>query len=292
MRNRLQFPFLGNYLEIDGIRIHYVDEGAGPPILMIHGNLEWSYLYRKMIPTLVNAGFRCVAPDLMGFGHSDKPLHESAYTLQRHVHIVTKLVEHLGLRHLITVGGDWGGPISLRYAIEHQENVIALVILGTVVRPMKIPLLFRALFLRGGISRFLIKNLDLFRKTMYSRFGFKRPLESGAIEQYKLPHQTASSRAGIAAFPSMIPSDSRHPNWDYIWEIERTIAEWDLPVLVMFADKDMVFKVEEGQRIANLVPNGRFHLIHDAGHFSPEDAGEEMAERMVSFLRDEAMIGR
>lgn len=217
---------------------------------------------------------------------------ESAYTLQKHVKFVTALVEHLGLHQLITVGGDWGGPISLRYAIEHQDNVSALVILGTVVRPIKVPLIFRVLFLNGGISSFLIKNLDLFRRTVYSRIGFKRPMDARAMEQYKMPHLTATSRAGIATFPSMIPSNARHPNWDYILEIERTIAEWDLPVLVMFADKDMVFKVEEGQRIANLVPNGRFHLVQNAGHFSPEDAGEEMAERLVSFLRYEAMIGR
>ena len=292
MTERFQFPFQENYLEIDGIRVHYVDEGTGPPILMIHGNLEWSYIYRKMIPPLVDAGYRCVAPDLMGFGLSDKPIQESAYTLQKHVQFVTALVDRLGLHQLVTLGGDWGGPISLRYAIENQDNISALVILGTEVRPMKVPLLFRTLFMSGGVSSFLIKHLDLFRRVTFSRIGFKRPVDARAMEQHKMPHPTASSRAGIASFPKMIPTNSKHPNWDYIWEIERTIAEWDLPVLVMFADKDMVFKVEEGQRIADLVPNGRFHLVHNAGHFSPEDAGEEMAERLVFFLRDEAMIGR
>jgi len=128
---RFQYPFKENYHEVDGIRLHYVDEGSGPPILMVHGQPTWSYLYRKMIPPLVAAGYRCVAPDLMGFGLSDKPEDESAYSLQRHVGLVKGLVEKLELQGVTTVGQDWGGPISLRYAIDHQDNVRALVVLNT-----------------------------------------------------------------------------------------------------------------------------------------------------------------
>ncbi|MFB3053052.1 MAG: alpha/beta fold hydrolase [Dehalococcoidia bacterium] len=292
MPERFQYPFKENYHEVDGIRLHYVDEGSGPPILMVHGQPTWSYLYRKMIPPLVAAGYRCVAPDLMGFGLSDKPQNESAYTLRRHVELVTGLIEKLDLQSVIAVGQDWGGPISLRYAIDHRDNVRALVILNTLVRtPPSMPLIFKLIFRSGGFSSFLMRRLDLFRKMAF-RGGlmFKRPVDTQAMEQYKMPHPTASTRAGIAAFPKMIPDNTNHPNAEYISEINRTLQEWDIPVLVMFSDKDIAFKVEEGQRIANMVPNGRFQVVRDAGHYLQEDAGEEIAERMVTFLRDEAKV--
>lgn len=291
MPERFQYPFKENYHEVDGIRLHYLDEGSGPPILMVHGQPTWSYLYRKMIPPLVAAGYRCVAPDLMGFGLSDKPEDESAYSLQRHVGLVTSLVEKLELQGVTTVGQDWGGPITLRYAIDHRDNVRALVILNTLVRITSMPLIFNLIFRSGGFSSFLTRRLDLFRKMAF-RGGlmFKRPVDTQAMEQYKMPHPTAATRAGIAAFPKMIPDNTNHPNAEYISEIDRTLQQWDIPVLVMYSDKDIAFKVEEGQRIANMVPNGRFQVVRDAGHYLQEDTGEEIAERMVTFLRDEAKV--
>ena len=296
MTERFEFPFKENYAEIDGVRMHYVDEGAGPPIVMVHGQPTWSYLYRKMIPPLVAAGYRCVAPDLMGFGLSDKPTNEAAYTLRRHVELVTGLVEHLELKGITTVGQDWGGPIVLRYAIDHQDNVQALVILNTLVRITAIPAFFKVLFKAvlgsGGFSSFLSKRLDLFRLMMFSgpKLGFSRPVDKRAMAQYRMPHPTPDTRSGIAAFPKMIPTDDSHPNARYISEIEETLRRWDIPVLVMFSDKDRVFSLQEGRRIAAMVPNGRFHAVNNAGHFLQEDAGEEIAERMVRFLAEEAGV--
>ena len=288
--------FEGNYVEIDGIRLHYLDEGSGPPILMVHGQPTWSYLYRKMIPPLVAAGYRCVVPDLMGFGLSDKPADESAYSLQRHVELVTGLVEKLTLQGVTIVGQDWGGPIGLRYAIEHQDNIRALVILNTLVRTlpsdlrtMHMRIMIKVLFQNGAFPSFLIRRLDLFRRMMY-RIGFKMSSDPQVMKQYLMPHPTSDSRAGIAAFPKMLPLSAAHPNAQYINEIEETLVKWDVPVQVMFSDKDLIFKVEEGQRIASMVPNGRFQVVRNAGHFLQEDAGEEIAERIVTFLRDEAKV--
>ncbi|MCH8869632.1 MAG: alpha/beta fold hydrolase, partial [Chloroflexi bacterium] len=197
MTERFEYPFKENYAEVDGIRLHYVDEGTGPPILMVHGQPTWSYLYRKMIPPLVAAGYRCVAPDLMGFGLSDKPTEESAYTLRRHVELITGLVEKLNLQGVTILGQDWGGPISLRYAIDHQSNVRSLVILNTLVKTTPIPLFFSLMFRSGGFSSFLSKRLDLFRKMAFGgKLMFKRPMDPRAKEQYKMPHQKAASRAG------------------------------------------------------------------------------------------------
>ena len=121
---------------------------------------------------------------------------------------------------------------------------------------------------------------------------FKRPVDPRAMEQYKRQHPTAASRAGIATFPKMIPSTDGHPNADYISEIDRTLRDWDIPVLVMFSDKDIAFTVEEGQRIADMLPNGRLHVVHDAGHYLQEDAGEEIAERMVAVSTGRSEGGR
>ena len=283
--------FEEHYEVIDGIRLHYVDEGSGPPILLVHGQPTWSYLYRKMIRPLVAAGYRCIAPDLMGFGLSDKPTDESAYTLGRHVELVTGLVEKLQLAGVTIVGQDWGGPVGLRYAIDHQDNVRSLVILNTLVKITPVPLLFTFVFRNGGFSSFLVRRLDLFRKIIFRRgWPFRRPLEAGVMEQYKMPHPTAASRAGIAAFPKMIPGNDRHPNAAYISQIDSVLGNWDVPVLVMFSDGDIAFKPTEGQRIAEMVPDGRFQVVRNAGHYLQEDAGEEIAQRMVTFLRDEAKI--
>ena len=283
--------FEEHYEVIDGIRLHYVDEGSGPPILLVHGQPTWSYLYRKMIGPLVAAGYRCIAPDLMGFGLSDKPTDESAYTLGRHVELVTGLVEKLQLAGVTIVGQDWGGPVGLRYAIDHQDNVRSLVILNTLVKITPVPLLFTFVFRNGGFSSFLVRRLDLFRKIIFRRgWPFRRPLEAGVMEQYKMPHPTAASRAGIAAFPKMIPGNDRHPNAAYISQIDSVLRNWDVPVLVMFSDGDIAFKPTEGQRIAEMVPDGRFQVVRNAGHYLQEDAGEEIAQRMVTFLRDEAKI--
>ena len=283
--------FEEHYEVIDGIRLHYVDEGSGPPILLVHGQPTWSYLYRKMIRPLVAAGYRCIAPDLMGFGLSDKPTDESAYTLGKHVELVTGLVEKLQLAGVTIVGQDWGGPVGLRYAIDHQDNVRSLVILNTRVKITPVPLLFTFVFRNGGFSSFLVRRLDLFRKIIFRRgWPFRRPLEAGVMEQYKMPHPTAASRAGIAAFPKMIPGNDRHPNAAYISQIDSVLRNWDVPVLVMFSDGDIAFKPTEGQRIAEMVPDGRFQVVRNAGHYLQEDAGEEIAQRMVTFLRDEAKI--
>ncbi len=133
--------------------------------------------------------------------------------------------------------------------------------------------------------------MDRLRKMACCRgWLFRRPVDSRAMEQYKMPHATAASRAGLAASPKMIPGNDRHPNAQYISDIDATLREWDIPVLVMFSDGDIAFKPEEGQRIAGMVPNGRFQLVRNAGHYLQEDAGEEIADHMVTFLRNEAKV--
>ena len=312
MEQRFEYPFPSRYATIDGVRLHYLDEGEGPVIWLMHGNTTWSYLYRKMIPVLVAAGYRCFVPDLMGFGLSDIPEDEDSYSLQRHVSLMSGLIDHLGLQDLITVGQDWGGPISLRYAIEHKDNIRALVILNTFIERFPanqqeckaqdiitgpLPPGFTFLFKGGAYSRFLIKRLDVFRKFVWRKWrsgnpsillgaGFRRPVQPEAMQNYLMIHDTPAKRAGLASFPQMIPNHANHPNTAAIDEIRRELAQWRIPVQVIWSDGDLAWKPAEGARIAQVVPDGDFYLVHNAGHFLQEDAGEEVAQVMIRFLAD------
>lgn len=311
-----EYPFQSHYATVDGVRLHYLDEGQGPVIWLMHGNTSWSYLYRKMIPLLVAAGYRCFVPDLMGFGLSDNPADESEYSLQKHVALMTGLIQQLDLRNIIIVGQDWGGPISLRYAIEHKDNVRALVILNTFIERFPsseqerqqlgiitgpLPPGFTFLFKGGAYSSFLIRRLDLFRKFVWMKWrtgnpskllgsGFRRPVDPRAMENYWKIHDQSSKRAGLATFPRMIPNRVDHPNASYVDQIRQELEHWNLPVQVIWSDGDMAWKPEEGARIAQLVPDGDFYLVHNAGHFLQEDAAEEVATQMIRFLRSTTIV--
>jgi len=311
-----EYPFQSHYATVAGVRLHYLDEGQGPVIWLMHGNTSWSYLYRKMIPLLVAAGYRCFVPDLMGFGLSDNPTDESEYSLQKHVALMSGLIQQLDLRDIITVGQDWGGPISLRYAIEHKDNVRALVILNTFIERFPsneqerqqldiitgpLPPGFTFLFKGGAWSSFLIRRLDFFRKFVWMKWrtgnpskllgsGFRRPVDPRAMENYRKIHDKPSKRAGLATFPRMIPNRADHPNAGYVDQIRQELKHWSLPVRVIWSDGDMAWKPDEGARIAQLVPDGDFYLVQNAGHFLQEDAAEEVAAQMIRFLRSRTIV--
>ena len=310
MQQRFEYPFEDRYLTIDGISIHYIDEGTGPVIWLMHGMPMWSYVYRKIIPLLVDAGYRCVAPDLMGFGLSDKPEAESAHTLQRHVTMMTQLIEQLNLKNITPVGQDWGGPIALRYAIENKHNIRALVILNTFIERFPannkerracdiitspLPGIYTFLFKNGVFSSFVVRRLDIFRKFVWQKWqvgnpskifgaGMRRAVDPRAMENYLMPHDSAAKRAGIAAFAKLIPNHKTHADAAYIDEIRHHLHTWHLPVLVISADGDMAWKPEEGKRISQIVPDGEFYLVKNAGHYLQEDAGEEVGQRILQFM--------
>jgi haloalkane dehalogenase len=310
LKERYQYPFQSRYAVVDGIKLHYIDEGAGPVLWMLHGMPTWSYVYRKMIPPLVAAGYRCVAPDLMGFGLSEKPEDEKAHSVQRHVGLMTGLIDKLGLKDIIGMGQDWGGPIMLRYAIEHKSNVRALVLLNTFIERFPenekerrhndiitcpLPPGYRLLFKCGGISSLLVKRADVFRKFVWRLWrsgnpsqmlgaGVRRPVDAEAMQNYLAAHDTPDKRAGIAAFAKLIPDRQDHRNARMIDQIRQELASWRVPMLVVWPDGDMAWKAGEGRRIAALVPGGEFYLVQNAGHYVQEDAGEEVARRVSEFL--------
>lgn len=310
MTGRFEYPFQSRYATVDGVRLHYLDEGTGPVIWFMHGMPMWSYVWRKLISPLVAAGYRVFAPDLMGFGLSDKPEAEKAHTLQRHVALMTGLIEQLGLKNLIVAGQDWGGPIALRYAIEHKNNVQALIVFNTFVERFPrnqrerqardiitcpLPGVYTLLFKNDAFSSFVARRLDVFRAFVWLKWrsgnpskalgaGFRRPVDPRAMAEYRLPHDAPSKRAGIAAFAKLIPNHADHPNAAYVDDLRKHLTGWQIPMLVIWPDGDMAWKPDEGERIASLIPGSEFHLVRNAGHYQQEDAGEEIASRMIRFL--------
>jgi haloalkane dehalogenase len=274
------FPFVPNYLEQDGLRLHYLDEGDGDPVLCLHGEPTWSFLYRKLIPPLA-AVARVIAPDYFGFGRSDKPEDPDWYTFDRHCASIRRLVYELDLRHLTLVVQDWGGPIGLRLAVEQPERVARLVILNTGLGggrpPSEAWLRFRDLVRAAGGD---------FQPGRLIRTAAVRGLADGVVAAYDAPFPAAEAKAGVLAFPEQVPTDREHPNTAPLMAIREALASWEKQTLVLFGDSDPIFRPEVADAIARWIPGALpAELVEGAGHFVQEDAGEEVGARIVEFLR-------
>ena len=274
------FPFEPRYADQDGLRMHYVDEGEGDPVLCLHGEPTWSYLYRKMIPGLSHAA-RAVAPDYFGFGRSDKPIDRDWYSFDRHYGSILGFVETLGLERLTVVVQDWGGPIGMRLAVEQPERVARLVVLNTGVgggrAPNDVWLAFREVVRAAGGD---------FQPGRLIRRACVRGLSDDAMAGYDAPFPTPESKAGPLMFPEQVPTEPEHPNTAPLLAIREALKAWDKPTLVLFGDSDPIFPPQVAEGIAGLIPGALpAETIANAGHFVQEDAGEEVAARIVRFLK-------
>ena len=275
------YAFEPRYLEQDGLRMHYVEEGAGEPLLLLHGEPTWAYLYRKMIPPLARVG-RVVAPDYFGFGRSDKPTQIGDYSYDFHYLSIERLVDELDLREMTVVVQDWGGPIGLRLAVERPERVARLVILNTGIGAGRAPspewLRFREFIRRVGTE--LVPG-QLVQITCLTE------LDDAVVEAYNAPFPTPESKAGALAFPELVPTELDHPSAAKMLEVRAALERWEKPALVLFSDSDPVFSPEAAERMAARIPGaGPAEIVSGAGHFLQEEMGKEIAERIVRFLAD------
>jgi haloalkane dehalogenase len=275
------FPFEPRYLDQDGLRMHYVDEGAGDPVLCLHGEPTWSFLYRKVIPTLASAA-RVVAPDYFGFGRSDKPTDRDWYTYDHHCESISRLVRELDLSRLTIVVQDWGGPIGLRLAAEQPERVERLVILNTGVgggrAPNDVWLAFREVVRAAGGD---------FQAGRLIRRACVRGLSDELVAAYDAPFPTPESKAGPLTFPEQVPTEPEHPNTAPLLAVREAMKEWTKPALILFGDSDPIFPPTVAESIAELIPGALpAETVADAGHFVQEEAGEEIAARIVRFLEE------
>jgi len=266
--------------DLDGLRMHYVDEGDGDPILLLHGEPTWAYLYRKMIRPLAAVG-RVVVPDLIGFGRSDKPTDRDWYTYDRHCDSLVQFIEHLDLRDITVVVQDWGGPIGLRVATELEDRFARLVILNTgIFRPG--PRWPTPGFLAW--RNFAEKNPDL-------PIGFvlqgatTTELPEAVVRGYEAPFPTPESKAGAAQFPLLVPINEDDAGADEMNRVAEALTGWEKPALVAFSDSDPVFPQRAGEKLAERIPGAvGFVPIEGASHFLQEDKGEEIAAHITAFL--------
>lgn len=257
--------------------MHYVDEGSGDPVLLLHGEPTWSFLWRKIVPQLPG---RVLAPDLIGFGRSDKPVDPAWYTYENHVRSVARLVEELDLRALTLVVHDWGGPIGLRVAVEHEARVDRLVILNTGIgagaAPSETWLRFRAAVRAQGGA------LDMGRLVAS---GTAHGLAEDVRAAYDAPFPTPESKAGALAFPELVPTEPDHPNAAPMNEVRDALRGWREPALVVWGAEDAVLPVAIAHGFAELIPGALEPvLIEGAAHFLQEDRPDEVAGAIRTFL--------
>jgi haloalkane dehalogenase len=278
------FPFEPRYVELDGLRMHHLDEGErdSPPILLLHGEPTWSFLYRKMTPPLVAAGYRCVAPDYFGFGRSDKPTDRSFYTYEMHVGSITELVRTLDLSNITLVMQDWGGPIGLRFAVEHPERVSRLVTLNTgIVAPSD----------RWPTQAFLRWREFAERTGLDLPVGFvlqsatATELPPDVVAAYEAPFDAPEAKTGAAMFPLLVPLTMEDPGAKEMVATREALAGWTGPAFVCFGDSDPIFPPKAAEAMARLLPTaGEPDIVPGAAHFLQEDRGEDVAARVLAFL--------
>jgi haloalkane dehalogenase len=281
------YGFAPKYVDVEGLRIHYVDEGssAAEPVLMMHGEPSWSFLYRKMIPVLTAAGYRAIAPDLVGFGRSDKPSQRTDYTYQRHVDWMRGFLERLDLRGLTLVCQDWGGLIGLRLAAEREERFARIVAANTMLPTGDRPLgdAFQA-------WRKFSQETPQFPVGAIVQGGCATPLPAEVVAAYDAPFPDESYKAGARQFPTLVPNSpddpAAAPNRK-AWEVLR---RWKKPFLTAFSDSDPITRGGDSF-LQEAIPGaqGQPHTtIVGAGHFLQEDKGEELARVVVGFIKGSA----
>jgi len=281
--NLEDYDFQSNYITIeDGLRLHYLDEGNknNPTVLLLHGEPSWSYLYRKMIPVLSN-NFRVIAPDLIGFGKSDKLVNQQDYSYQKHIDWISIFIENLNLKNIILFCQDWGGLIGLRIITE-MENRFSMVIASNTTLPTgNMPLTesfekWRA-YSQHSQNFNIGKVIDM---------GTVKPLSKAVLDAYNAPFPSEEYKAGARIFPSLVPFE--HDNPESIKNIEawEKLKLWNKPFLTIFGDKDdIMFGAEK--MLQKLIPGtkGQRHSMLNAGHFIQEEKGEELAESIIEFYK-------
>jgi len=279
------YDFEPHYLNVDSLRMHYIDEGPqdADPVLLLHGEPSWSYLYRHMIPPLAAAGLRVIAPDLIGFGKSDKPIRKSDYSYAQHVHWMRRFVEALDLEDITLFCQDWGSLIGLRVAAENERR-FARIALGN-----------------GGLPTGEQAMPDAFMKwrrfALYSPYfpigkilqrGTTTVLGDDVVAAYDAPFPARRYKAGARVFPALVPITPDDPASRANRAAWQVFCRWEKPFLTAFSDKDPITR--GGERVwQERVPGarGRHHVtIENAGHFLQEDKGPELADVLIRFVAE------
>lgn len=279
------YPFAPHYAEVaPGLRMHYVDEGdpEAPVVLLLHGEPSWSYLYRKMIPGIVAAGYRAIAPDLIGFGKSAKPTERADYTYQTHLKWLSNLLVLLDLKDIHLFCQDWGGLLGLRIALDMEDRFASITASNTTLPNGKVPM------------PPAFKQWQDFSQTV-PEFPTGKIIDGGTVNKltpeiiaaYDAPYPDESYKAGARIFPALVPSEPDDPEAMINQAAWAKYSKWEKPLLTLFGDSDPIMKGAE-QFFIKIVPGAKntpHEIIPQAGHFIQEDQGELLAQKLVDFIK-------
>lgn len=294
--NLPDYDFESRYVEIEGYRMHYVDEGKGETIMMLHGNPAWSFLYRHLINGLKGA-YRCVALDHLGYGLSEKPKRVS-YTMRAHIRRLERFVEKVGLKDITMVGQDWGGIIGLGWANKNKNLVKRLVVMNTAgfvprfgnMKEQRVPpgmprlLTFKIPF----YGEYMIKKQNWFVEKFIPSHIHNRAerINDEVMRGYRLPFPDYDSRLAILSSVRQIPTYPWHPTWKLLKETGKGLEGWNIPTQVIWGMKDPIFREWFIHRFEEMFPNHRETVrIENAGHFLQDDTPEPIIETINSFIK-------
>lgn len=273
------YPFASRYREFEGLRLAHLDEGEGRPVVLVHGEPTWSFLWRKVLPPLRDAGSRCIVPDLPGFGRSDKPTDIDWYSYDRHTAALAALLDELELVDATIVVHDWGGPIGLRVAVERPERISRLVILDTGLFTGAQRMTDAWLAFRDFVAR--TEDLPV---GMLVRGACAQDPGQETVAAYDAPYPNAASKAGARAFPLLIPQTPDAPGAAAGTQVLDALREDRRPTLMLWGTEDPVLPFATGERFAAAIGREPPRPIENASHFLQEDAGEQIGALVADWL--------
>jgi cis-3-alkyl-4-acyloxetan-2-one decarboxylase len=282
------YPFQSHFLELGGLRLHYLDEGKGEPVVMLHGNPSWSFYYRKLVLALRDR-FRTVVPDHIGCGRSDKPGDDRyEYTLSRRVEDLERLLDHLELQRVTLIVHDWGGMIGFAWATRHPERVARLVVLNTAAfhlpRSKAFPAAL-ALARLPGLSDLLVRGLNAFARGATRLCVTRRRMPPEVARAYREPYDSWQNRIAVHRFVQDIPLRPEDRAYALVSETaERLERLAGVPMLICWGMRDFVFDRHFLDEWVRRFPEAEVHRFEDAGHYVLEDAAEEIVPLVEKFL--------
>jgi haloalkane dehalogenase len=273
------FPFEPHYREVDGLRLAHLDEGEGPPVVFFHGEPTWSYLWRKVIPPVRDAGHRCIAPDYAGFGRSDKPVDLGWYSYDCHTDLLASMFEELDLRDATVVVHDWGGSLGMRIAAEHPERVSRIVAMDTGFFTGE-----QRMTEAWHRFRDFVERTEDLPVGMLVRGACANDPGDEVIAAYEAPFPAPEYKAGPRSFPLMLPVSPDMPAAAAGKRVLEAMRGDSRPKLLLWGDSDFIIPFEVGERLADVLGAAAPVKLKSASHFVQEDAGEEIGRRIAAWL--------
>lgn len=281
------FPFAPHYYTVNGFDMHFVDEGSGEPVVMVHGDPTWAYLYRDFIPPLTRH-YRCIVPDLMGMGKSGVPQERSLYRLEQHIANLEALLLHLDVHAITLVLHDWGGPVGLGFATRHPERIKRLVLMNTwAFAPWpggSFPRLLELIRSERG-EAFVLKRNGYLEPALLGTTHYPEHLTRTVMDAYRAPFPTPESRLAMLCWSRDIPVQETDVSYAEMKRIEQGLTQFSrTPILLVWGMKDPVLSVPVLRLWQRVYPQATTHELEDASHFLQEDAPERIVKWIEEFV--------